>query len=145
MLFPLLLGLRSAVTDNARLELHGSAASRRRSHRDDFDPVGNPLLDRAKEDIRAKRIRRNPAVHRRLSKSEEYYNDGETTSCDKPLTRLLAYDRCECIDDAYGDDPREEGCWRCNSTCHPQASCVRGGICECFAGFRGDGVTACEV
>jgi hypothetical protein len=65
--------------------------------------------------------------------------------CTAPNTRLLPRGGCECRPGFFGSNPNGQGCWLCNQTCHPLASCVRTPACECFFGYRGDGVESCEL
>ena len=43
----------------------------------------------------------------------------------------------------YGDPSSEIGCWKCDHSCHKNASCKPNGKCVCMPGLFGDGISAC--
>lgn len=65
--------------------------------------------------------------------------------CDKPHTVRDANGMCMCETGYTSTDVWELGCWKCNQTCHKSALCAQDGNCICVSGYKGDGVTNCEV
>jgi hypothetical protein len=52
---------------------------------------------------------------------------------------------CVCADGYdHGNADTAQGCWRCSTSCHPDALCVYPGACACGGRFTGDGVTRCD-
>lgn len=52
---------------------------------------------------------------------------------------------CVCDKGYTSTDPKLLGCWKCNTTCHEDATCSSPGICTCNSGFFGDGIQQCNA
>ena len=53
---------------------------------------------------------------------------------------------CRCLPGfPFGDPVSKEGCYRCDTECHSHGYCAYPGVCKCFRGLVGDGVTSCVV
>jgi hypothetical protein len=65
--------------------------------------------------------------------------------CPNPRAYRDDWDYCVCLSDyPYGSPDDQNGCWRCDQTCHLHATCVSPGRCQCLDNHEGDGVTRCD-
>jgi hypothetical protein len=66
--------------------------------------------------------------------------------CPNPRAVRDEYNYCACLPEyPFGSGEDENGCWKCDETCHAQATCVSPGRCQCLDNYEGDGVSRCDA
>ena len=108
-------------------------------HFDDYDPRNPEYYDKMNDDYQ-EYMRYREMYYENYGDPELVWDENGKPVCGPNAT--LVESVCECNEGfPFGKAQSAEGCYNCKEKCSDWGTCEYPGVCQCYAGYYGDGLT----